>query len=282
MSRQGIVYDLPESEYHAPKDELSSTGAKLLLESPAKYKWQVLEGNRVWRSGFDLGTVVHTKVLGVGAGFIEYPDEHLTASGNVSTKAATVEWERVQRAAGHVLLTPAQADQADAMADAVRNHPEAVALFERDGHAEVSVFDDLRGVKRRGRFDYLPDSGGFAVDLKTTVDASPRGFTRSVAKYGYHIQRAHYLSILEQITGERRDMLFVAVEKEPPYLVGVHRVNEQFAEIGEAYALEAVDRYRRYMDTGYWPGYEGINTLTPPMGTIYDYQDEFENGEITL
>lgn len=286
MQREGVVYDMPETEYHAPKDELSSTGAKLLLESPKKFKYQVLDGHRVFRPAFDLGTAVHTKVLGVGAGFIEYPEEHLTPSGNVSTKAATVEWERKQRANGAIILTPAQSAQAGGMAEAVLAEPESRALFERDGHSEVSIFDQLRGVKRRGRIDYMPTEGGFVVDLKTTVDASALGFRRSVETYGYHIQYGHYIDILERITGEKRDMVFVAVEKEPPYEVNVIRFDEHedFARFGETEALQAVDDYARYMELGEWPSYlrNGITKIKPSMRLIYDFQDKYESEELRI
>ena len=286
MQREGVVYGLPESEYHAPKDELSSTGAKLLLQSPKKFKYQVIDGHRVFRPAFDLGTTVHTKVLGVGAGFIEYPEEHLTASGNVSTKAATVEWEREQRANGAIILTPAQSAQADGMAEAVLMEPESRRLFEREGHSEVSIFDQLRGVKRRGRIDYMPTDGGFVVDLKTALDASGQGFRSSVEKYGYHIQYGHYTDILERITGEKRDMIFVVVEKEAPYEVNVIRFdeNEDFARFGEAEALQAVDDYARCVETGEWPGYlrDGITKIKPSMRLIYDFADKYESEEMQL
>lgn len=284
MKREGVVYGMGEDEYHGGGgSELSSTGAKLLLESPAKFKYQVIDGHRVYRAGFDLGTAVHTKVLGVGTRFIGYPKEHLTPSGNVSEKAATVEWAAAQRAAGKIILTPAEAVMADAMAESVLAHPAARALFERAGSPEVSVFDEFLGVRRRGRFDYLPDEGGIAVDLKTTVDASTSGFARSAAKYGYHIQRGHYLDILKRATDREAELLFVAVEKEPPYLVAVHQLDDEFAGMGETEALEAVDQYKRCMDSGVWPGYPAtINRLQPPMYAIYDYQDRYESGEITL
>ncbi len=282
MKREGIVYGLPEVAYHAPKDELSSTGAKLLLESPAKFKYQVLDGNRVYKAGFDLGTAVHTKVLGVGGRFITYPDEHLTKSGNVSTKAETVAWEAERRAAGQIILTPNEVRMVDEMAEAVKANPVARKLFERPGHPEVSVFDEYLGVKRRGRFDYLPDEGGIVVDLKTTVDASKAGFARAAARYGYHVQRGHYLDILKRL-GREADMLFVAVEKEPPYLVQVHRLSPEFAEMGETEALAAVDTYRRCMESGVWPGYpDEVAMLEPPMFAVYDYQDKYEREEMSL
>jgi len=287
VKREGVVYGMPEDEYHGGGgSELSSTGAKLLLESPAKFKYQVIDGHRVYRAGFDLGTAVHTKVLGVGARFISYPKEHLTPSGNVSTKAATVEWAAAQRAEGKIILTPDEAERAEAMAESVLREPESRRLFEREGSPEVSIFDEFLGVRRRGRFDYLPVEGGFAVDLKTAADASPFGFRRAVETYGYHIQYGHYTDIYRRLTGEQRDMIFVVVEKEPPYLVNVIRFDEHedFARFGETEALEAVDRYRRCMDTGIWPGYleHGITKIKPSMHLTYDFQEKYESGEITL
>lgn len=283
MERKGLVYGMPEATYHAPKDELSSTGAKLLLDCPAKFKYQVLDGNRVHRASYDLGTAVHTKVLGVGAEFITYPTEHLTKSGNASTAAKTVAWADEQRATGKVILSPADGRVSEAMSEAVLSHPLARKLFEREGKSEVSVFDDSYGIKRRGRFDYLPDDGGIAVDLKTTMDASPSAFARSVAKFGYHIQRGHYLDILKRATGRELDMLFVTVEKDAPYLVAVHKVSQQFAEMGEVEALDAAGIYRRCMEADEWPGHPvKINELAPPMGAIYDHQDRYESGEIQI
>ena len=278
--REGIVHGMPEDEYHGG-DELSSTGAKLLLRSPARFKYEVLDGHRVHKAAYDLGTAVHTKVLGVGAQPVTCPPELLDSTGGMRTKAAK-EWREEQTAAGNPVLSADQLEQVDAMAEAVLAHLEARTLFEREGDAEVSLFDEWLGVKRRGRIDYLPTEGGLIVDLKTTIDASPDGFARLAGKFGYHIQYGHYTHQYEQLTGETRDMLFVTVEKEPPYLVGVHRLNDQYREIGLAYALEAVDEYRKHSQAGHWPGFEGINTLTPPMSVIYDYQDRFESGEITL
>lgn len=282
IERKGLVLGLSETEYHAPKDELSSTGAKLILESPAKFKHQVLDGNRVHRDAYDLGTAVHTKVLGTGAQPVTCPPELLASNGAMTTKAAR-EWKAEQQAVGRPVLSGADLAQADGMTEAVLAHPVARKLFERAGNAEVSVFDERTGVKRRCRFDWLPDDGGIAVDLKTTLDASKAGFSKSAAKFGYHVQRGFYLDILKNATGREVDMLFVAVEKEPPYLVAVHQFEPEFADMGEMEALEALDIYRRCMASGEWPGYpEEINMLTPPMWSIYEYTDRYENGDMQL
>jgi len=177
-----IHYDMSDTEYHA-RPELSSSGARLLLPeykgSPKKFVYA--QTHRKTSRAFDLGHAVHTKVLGVGAGIVTYPDEHLTPSGNPSTKAATVEWEEEQRAAGLTIVSPGDLQKVDAMAEAVLAHPSARPLFEVCEFREVSVFADVDGVPCRARFDALSGetrNGVYAVDLKTTDDATGDGFVR--------------------------------------------------------------------------------------------------------
>lgn len=282
MKREGVVYGMPEQEYHAPKDELSSSGAKLLLESPAKFKYQVLDGNRVHRDAYDLGTAVHTKVLGVGMSAVSCPPELLDKTGGMRTAAAK-EWKQEQQDAGRPVVTEAELTVIDAMAESVLAHPTARMLLERDGHAEVSVFDEYLGVKRRGRFDYLPNDGNIAVDLKTTVDASKHGFASAAAKYKYHVQQSHYADILRRATGRDVGMLFIVVEKTAPYLTAVRKLDTQFVEMGQTEALEAVDTYKRCMDAGVWPGYpDEPEEIQPPMYSIFDFQDRYESEEMQL
>lgn len=279
--REGIVYGLPEAEYHAPKDELSSSRAKLILQSPAKLKHDLDKTEQEYKAAYDVGTAVHTKLLGVGSDFVLYPKEHLTASGAASTKAETVEWVKKQKQAGLTVVTPNESKSVDAMAEAVLAHPLARKLFEREGNPEVSVFAEVLDVKNRARFDYLPNEGGIAVDIKTTLDASPSGFARSAAKFGYHIQRGHYLDVLKRASGRDVEMLFVTVEKDAPHLVGVHQLNQEFADMGVAEALEARDIFSRCRESGEWPGYPmKVHLLQPPMYAVYAYQDRYgEQGQ---
>ena len=63
------VYDIPEGAYHAdpvPGGSLSRSGAKLLLQSPAKFDWRRTHGVKPKRA-WDIGTAAHTEVLGTGA-----------------------------------------------------------------------------------------------------------------------------------------------------------------------------------------------------------------------
>lgn len=269
----GLIHDMPEAEYHA-RPELSSTQARALLDSPARYRYD-LEHRRE-SVAYDVGHAVHARVLGVGSPVIEYPEEHLTPSGNPSTKAATVAWLEEQRAAGLVPITPAHMLAVDAMAEAALAHPEARRLLEADGHSEVSVFatDPETGVRCRARIDRLSDD--FAIDVKTVAgSASPAGFGRESAKYGYPVQEAWYLDALEWAGEGGRDFLFLCVEKSAPHLVAVHRFDDVVRLTARGRAARAREVYAECAASGVWPGYgEGVLTAEVPAWWLYDGEDD--------
>jgi hypothetical protein len=264
--RNGIYENLDEAEYHS-HPALSSTGARRLLESPAKFQYERTHP-RAGRTAFDLGTAVHTKVLGTGASAIAYPDEHLTPSGNVSTKAATVEWAEEQRGLGLTPLAPAQMREVDAMAEAVLGHDDARSFLESVSGREVSLFAEIDGVPTRARFDIY--DGVRAGDLKTARDASPKGFNTAVGRLGYFIQDRWYGEAHTAITGtELESFRFLVVENVAPYLVGVYDLDFMWEDLAKERVKRARDLWRECTETGVWPGYPSA-TLTPPTWAVFD------------
>lgn len=274
----GLVLDMPEADYHA-RPELSSTQARALLDSPARYRYD-LEHRRE-SVAYDVGHAVHARVLGVGSPVIEYPEEHLTPSGNPSTKAATVAWLEEQRAAGLVPITPAHMLTVDAMAEAALAHPEARRLLETDGHSEVSVFaaDPETGVRCRARIDRLNDE--FAIDVKTVAGSASRiEFGREAARYGYPVQAAWYLDTLAWAGEPERAFRFIAIEKAAPHLVAVHEFDDVTMLTARQMAAKARATYAECVASGMWPGYsdEVITTYMPSWW----YGGDDEEVELTL
>lgn len=273
-----IVYDMPEVEYHA-RPELSSTGARLLLKSAKKFRWE--QEHPRHSDAFDLGSAVHAKVLGVGSGVLVYPEEHLTPSGGVSTKKATRDWQAEKRAEGWALITPDSAADIDAMAEAVLAHKSARALLEIASHREVTVLADVDGVPSRARFDALSDetrSGVFAVDLKTTLDASRRGFEKSAGSFRYDVQQAWYEDVYLASEGRPVDQFsFILVEKSGPFEVAVWGLPDQWREIARARTDEARRIYRECVASGVWPGYpEDIQIADTPMWIVFEHEEQYE------
>lgn len=261
----GIIHGLDESLYHA-QPELSSTGARTLInDSPARFDYD-RRHRRAGNSSFDVGHAAHAKILGVGLEVVTYPDEHLTASGNVSTKAATVAWAEEQREAGRAPVTPEQVADVDRMAEAVLAHDAARRILESDGSPEVSVFaeDPETGIRVRARFDWL---GSAAADLKTTAgSASASGFGASAAKFDYPMQQVWYEDVFAWATnGVPVDFKFIVVEKSRPHFVAVHQFDDTVRLIAAEKAARARRLYAECMATDTWPAYgdDVIHTEIP-------------------
>jgi hypothetical protein len=280
MPYKGVIQNLGEQEYHS-HPALSSTQARQLLDSPARFQYGK-SNPQPHKDAFDLGTAVHTKVLGTGVEVITYPPEHLTPSGNASTKTATVEWVAEQRANGFVVISDAQFEQVNAMAEAVLAHPTARALFEQEGNAEASVFaaDPATGVEMRARFDFLPNfmqANPCAVDLKTTGKrATKLGFERSVLDWQYETQERWYFQTLKNATGIELPFRFVVVETSAPHLVAVHELDVVWQQMGDAKTRRALDTYAQCSETNTWPGYPTeVQMSSPPVYAIYQHEEEY-------
>ena len=109
----------------------------------------------------------------------------------------------------------------------VLNSP-AKLIYDIKGQAELSYFwDDLGLVKGKCRPDWISDDGNIVVDIKTTTDASPKGFQKSIAHWGYPLQLGWYIRGLRKLGLPAKEFIFIAIEKTPPFSVGVYRANKE-------------------------------------------------------
>lgn len=264
------IYELTDAVYHADPVEggsLSSTGAKALLRSPARFRYD--REHPVQKKAYDLGHVVHAKVLGVGMDIVEVKyDSWRTRAAKTARAEAYL--------AGKIAMLTHELAPAVEMAEAVLAHPLARALFERPGQSEASLFatDPGSGVVLRARIDHLPDATErrtICVDLKTAESAYPPDFRRSAADFGYDIQRAWYPHVLSLVRGDHDPaFVFVVVEKCRPHLVSVIEMDPTFAEVGRTRMRRAIEIYRRCRDSGQWPGYAPVvHTIEPPVWLTY-------------
>ena len=243
-------YDIPAEDYHAdpvPGGSLSSTGARRLLECPAKFAWERGHGAAPKRH-FDIGTAVHTLTLGVGTQPVRIDA--------ASYRSADAQQQRDQaRAAGRIPLLPGEYQQVQDMAAALRNHPAVAEMLAQLGEAEQTFIwrDEATGVWRRSRPDWVAD--GLVADLKTAANASPAAAERAVYEHGYHAQGAWVLDGVEAVLGQRSEFRLVFVEKEPPYPVAVYVVTGSALLLGEARNRRALEIYAECTASGVWPAY---------------------------
>jgi hypothetical protein len=256
------AYDIPADVYHAdpvPGGSLSSSGARKILDSPARYKYE--REHAIHSTAFDIGHAAHKLVLGVG------PETVVIDAQDWRTKAAKEARDEAY-AAGYVPLLLADWRRVEAMAAAIQEHPLARAIFSTPtgAHVEQTLIwrDGDTGVWRRAMLDWRRER--IVVDFKTAVSASPASFAKSVANFGYHQQDAWYRDGVAAL-GLANDpaFLFVVQEKEPPYLVAVYDLDDEALRVGRERNRRALERYRDCVESGVWPGYStDIETITLP------------------
>jgi hypothetical protein len=274
------IYDIPNDVYHAdpvPGGSLSSTGARRLLppSCPALFRYEQLHGQPPKRV-FDFGTAAHGIVLGSG------PELVRVDAPNYLTKKAQAARDDA-RTRGAVPLLPHEYEQVQAMAEAIRQHPAARALFaEASGQPEQSLFwqDQRTGVWRRARLDWMPFATGRRMvvpDYKTAVSAAPSAIAKAVHSFGYHQQAAWYLDGVKALGGGDAAFVFVVQEKTPPYLVTVVELDPLALRIGRERNRQAIDLYRRCLTANDWPAYsDSIESISLPAWAENQHLQETE------
>jgi hypothetical protein len=240
------IINMPAVEYHANREHVSKSWLDKLKQSPAHLR-HYLDNDKPETKALRLGRIVHCAVLEpdiFARDFVVMPkfDGRTTAG-----KAGLAEFEAAN--VGKLTVSAAELAATNAMRESIMRHPAARALLNLDGAPELSAFwaDPVTGQPCKCRPDWLAN---VVCDVKTTEDASPNGFAKSVAKYRYHVQAAHYLAGLE-----RERFIVIAVEKTPPFAVGVYVLADaDVAKGGEARRNE-LERYADCVATGSWPAY---------------------------
>lgn len=254
ISESGVVFDLPEQEYHADptaEGSLSYSGAKVIIDCPERYIWQ--RENRVEKPEYDFGHVAHTLVLGAGV------TPWIVDAENWRTKAAQ-DAQKQAHADGLAPILRRDFRKAVAMRAKIREHPLASRLF-ATGRAEVSMFarDPETRIMMRARADWLtetPSGRPLIVDYKTVArTANPERFGGQAFEYGYDIQDAWYRTVAHLAGLDDPAFLFVIQEKSAPYLVSVIELSDEARETGAQRARSARHIYLDCRTRDTWPGY---------------------------
>ncbi len=142
----------------------------------------------------------------------------------------------------------------------IQKHPAASQLLQQ-GKSEQSIFwtDKETGVKCKGRLDWLAngDVSSVILDLKSTQDASPEGFQRSISKYRYHVQAAMYLDGTKELGFDPDAFIFAAWEKHSPYASALYYATPEMLEIGRKEYKRLLKIYAKCLETDKWEGYSG-------------------------
>jgi hypothetical protein len=265
----GIFPNIPNSEYRAKTDFISSTAFKKAIITPQSY-FNYINTPQEQTAAMYFGTASHANLL-------EGQDVTCAPKFDKRTKEgkeAAAAWEADNQ--GKLIFdwfTTAEAnqkavDQIRGMTDAVRSYTPARNLL-TDGAAELSAFAfcPKTGVGQKARPDFYRPGDRIIVDYKTTTESvAPESFERVIFKYGYHISAAWYLRVMEIVTGKpHQDFAIIAVEKNPPHLVNVFVLKPAVINLGLELIDRTLPRLKECIERNEWPGYpERIHEIGIP------------------
>ena len=249
----GRVSGLAMEKYHS-YPALSSSALKQGLETMADFKAHQ-DGKIKFKStaALDLGTCVHSAILEQDlSGFRKGPD--------VKTKASK-EWKAFDAECfqdGVIGLKPEEYETVRDMYEAFFAHPLAPKII-KGGVAEESFFsqDPKTGIELKARPDYLVESeeGNYIVNLKTSRDSKERAFVNDIYKYRYDFSEAHYMATIFEACGLRiKEALFIVIEKEAPFHIGIYRATDTMIERALERRRMVLDEIFECQKVGVWPG----------------------------
>lgn len=262
----GLFESMPAAEYHQRELGVASKSAlDLVHRTPATYFDWIHGHDAAPTSALVIGSAFHCAILEperFATAYVCEPDFGDCRSRD--NKARRDAWRSAH--AGATYLSEDDTVCVLGMAASVRKHRIAGRMIQ-DGKAEVTArwTDDATGLRCKARADFIIPELKMAVDLKSTLDASPQEFARSIAKHGYHRQDAFYRAGFSQVGAPIEHFAFISVEKTPPYLVAVYQLDEHGIAKGHESIRRDMETLAQCIEDNSFPGYpDGIHTIALP------------------
>jgi hypothetical protein len=249
------------TEQYRAHPALNFSLAKTLLDSPAHFK-AAQDEERQETDAMRIGTLVHAMVL-------EGKDlRDMYALKPQGMSFATKEGKAWRDEQTLPILKEGDSEAIARAAQAVAANHDAARILKACQHRETPLIGSIMGVPCKALLDCHGTDGEEWVicDLKTTIDASPKGFAWAVIKSHYDLQMAWYRALLCNVEGisEPPCWLWLAVEKKAPFVNAVYQ-SDEWEESGNDKLVKVLDLYKRCTESGEWPmPHRGIQQLKRP------------------
>ena len=270
-----IDYEMPDYEYHDKKKHphISSSDVKTVYGKSLLH-WAGQEYKE--SPTLEMGKAVHSLIL-------EYEKQAVVRGPSDRRGNKWKEAKQQAEQQGKILLTERDYDIALEIAESALFNSEFLRsrVSAKNFISEASIFTTCKktGMLIKCRPDGLlvpqDDKGkGEILDIKTTQDASPEGFQRELRKYNYDLQIAFYLHTMRCASLPCSEMYLVAIEKTPPYAVGVHVLSEIYIKHAEKRMIQTLEKMKHAESSqNFSTGWPEINQVHLPAWLEDDMDD---------
>lgn len=257
--------DVKDEEYYSSYDEYCSASRLHDFKSMGPSKFHALvtgQDDRPKSKALIFGSAFHTRVL-EGTNVFHERFHEAEPPINPKTGEPYKSGKKVQEwlessPEGVEYITLEESARIAEMNFAIRNHEYASVLLS-DGDPEIVLRQSMYGVDCQSKMDYLKPVGRQLIDLKTTqsLDTFPDWIERK-----YLFQMAFYRMMIKGITGHNWNVTLVAIEKEPPYEIGIWELTDDSLIESTADVIAQLQYYRYCRDKDIWPGkYPEVNRI---------------------
>ncbi len=269
---------ITNAEYHGRKTHLSSTNIRTFKKNRKQFEYSLTHELVKQTKAMADGTAVHAFFLErdkFDTDFVIKP-----ADMRLNTKAGK-EWALEQK--DKIIIDSELGNNLYEMEKSFMDSP-AKLIYDIKGQTELSYFwDDLVTIKGKCRPDWISDGGEIVVDVKTTTDASPRGFQKSIANWGYHLQLGWYLRGLRKLGLPAEQFIFIAIEKTAPFCVGVYKADQKMINFAIKELDQLMPEIQTAMVSNEFPDYTPeITSIGLPPWMIDKKEQQPEHEEVEL
>lgn len=239
----GVHEAVPIDLYHKDRRIISSTGLKLAKKSSRHLAYYITH-DQEQKSALDFGNAFETALLDKVNGTKEFdktcviydPEQRPEQSKGITSKINQAWKAEVFNCGKYVIKAKGETESLEAlgqMVDSVMAEPLIAELLTVVDYQKSFIWKDPKtGVKCKTRPDIAIKNKRVMVDIKTTKDASPRGFARECANFDYPLQAITQIegAIRTGYLEEVDEYFWLAIEKSPPYNAVLFRLQEEDRE----------------------------------------------------
>lgn len=294
QQKYGLFKGMLDTEYHFQRDEISSSGLKLITDkTPAHYQYEFLDekykqerlekklkimsGEDAKNSHLRFGQAFHIMLLEPD----HFNERVIRWSGLPRNRKEGKEDFNValsQLKPGMLTMTEAEYEKAQRMCESIMGLKTARDMLGKNIEAEASLFwhDETFEVDCKARLDAFILDEDIIVDIKTAANADHESFRRDAYNRRYYMQAAFYMRAYEKVMGKpAKGFCWFVFEKEPPFAPAIYYATEDELDLGN-YDLDlALEQYATCLKRNSWNGYEDkFVALGLPKWAMY----RLENG----
>lgn len=271
----GIHTDITIEEYHANRTHISATTLKYARQSLRHFKWfrsgkiQVEDKPHLqFGNSFELALLAPDEYLQKVAvipdgDFVEtvMKEKPETKSPRATNRYKALHEDFVKSNTGKYLIQENGPESFECIEEMLSScfQDKIIQGLIKNTEYQLSLFwtDPETGIKLKTRPDFCKRKKNVIVNVKTTTDGSPAGFSKELAKWSYPLQAtieirgAIATGLMEQVD----NYFWLVVEKEPPFNACIYEFSQDDRNAGDMELNYILARIKKAEEQNLYPGY---------------------------